>query len=175
VSKAFTREETVDQPLVVAARPPLPAGVPNYVTARGLALLRAEAAALEEERARLASARDVEAPRLTALDERLAALAARIGSAVVLELPSPPAAEVRFGATVTVRGEAEDVRSYTLVGVDEANAAEGRISFVAPLARALLGRRAGDVVELRTGRGEESLVIVAVAYAPSRADQSPSG
>ena len=64
---------------------------------------------------------------------------------------------------VVVESAAGEKR-YQIVGVDEADAAQGRISFVSPLARALLGRAAGDVVRLRTPRGDEELEVVAVEY-----------
>ena len=72
---------------------------------------------------------------------------------------------MRFGAEVTVRAEDGSERSYRLVGVDEAEPAAGSIAFVSPLARALLGKRLGDVVTVRTPRAEEELEILKVEYA----------
>jgi transcription elongation factor GreB len=162
MSKAFTSEETAADPILVRPRPPLPSGVPNYVTARGLAQLREEVARLEAERASGEAANDtVRAARLAAITTRLNELTARIGSALVLD-PGDRADEVRFGATVSVRGARGPERRYQIVGVDEADARAGRIAFVSPLARALLGRRAGDSVLVDTPRGEEELEIVAV-------------
>jgi transcription elongation factor GreB len=139
--------------------------VPNYVTARGLALLQEELAALGAERA--AAEREPEGPSraqaLTALASLRAQLEARIASAEVVPPPAGAPDVVRFGATVTVEG-AGGVRSWHIVGVDEADAAQGRLAFVSPLARALLGRRAGDAVTLRTPRGEEALEILDVRY-----------
>ena len=63
-----------------------------------------------------------------------------------------------------VQGDSKQARQIDIVGVDEADATSGRIAFVAPLARALLGKRAGDVVTLRTPRGEEELEVVSVTY-----------
>jgi len=156
VSKAFTDEEAAPPPRVVPARPPLPAGVPNYVTPRGLARLHAELDALRAERAEEASER-------AALAQRRAQLEQRIASAELVPAPEGPHDTVRFGATVTVEG-ASGVRRYRIVGVDEADAARGDIAFVSPLARALLGRAAGDAVRLRAPRGDEELEIVAVDY-----------
>ena len=70
---------------------------------------------------------------------------------------------MRFGAHVRVESE-EGERRYQIVGVDEADAARGRIAFVSPLARALLGRRVGDVVRVRLPRGEQELEVVAIAW-----------
>jgi transcription elongation factor GreB len=163
MSKAFTSEETASDPILVRARPPLPAGVPNYVTPRGLQQLRDEVVGLERERAQAEAADDdARGARLAAINARLVELAARIGSAVVLEGGSGAPDEVRFGATVSVRSAAGTERRYQIVGVDEADAREGRVAFASPLARALLGRRVGDTVLVDTPRGEEELEILAV-------------
>jgi transcription elongation factor GreB len=166
VSKAFTSEETIDDPVIVRARAPLPPGVPNYVTERGLALLRDELDALERERSTLeSSSDDTHRARLAPLASRIAELAARIGSASVVDGRGQAPDEVRFGATVAVRDSAGEQRRYEIVGVDEANAREGRLAFVAPLARALLGRRVGETVLLQTPHREEELEVVGISYA----------
>lgn len=167
MSKAFTDEDAAGPEAVVPPRAPLPPGVPNYVTARGLALLRDEQASLQAERAKAERELDGadRTQALAALTERRALLEQRLASA---ELVTPPAGShdtVRFGATVRVEGEG-GARRYQIVGVDEADAAHGRIAFVSPLARALLGRSAGDTVRLRAPRGDEDLEIVSIAYDP---------
>lgn len=167
MSKAFTKEDGGDTPMVVPRRAPLPAGEPNYVTARGLAALREELAALHAERARLESAEgpgDEETRRaaLAQVSSRLVDLEAHIGSAEVVSAVVPD--EVRFGAYVDVRAARGPVRHYQIVGVDEADAAIGRLAFVSPLARALLGRRVGEIAEVTTPRGDEELEIVAIRY-----------
>jgi transcription elongation factor GreB len=166
VSRAFVKEDQPEVPLVAPPRAALPEGVPNYVTARGLELLRAELAALDHER--------LELDRLPAEDERARAVALWVRRRALLEerivtalLVEPPERrdEVRFGATVTVRAEDGSERSYRIVGVDEAEPAAGSIAFVSPLARALLGKRLDEVATLRTPRGEEELEISKVEYA----------
>jgi transcription elongation factor GreB len=164
MSKAFTSEETADDPLVVAPRPPLPPGVPNYVTRRGLALLREELAALEGRRDLLTASGDA-GGQLPTLIRRVAELSARIAGAVEVAPAARNPDEVRFGATVTVRGEDGNARSYQIVGVDEANARDGRVAFSSPMARALLGRRVGDGVTVGSPRGDEELVVVEIRYA----------
>ena len=91
-------------------------------------------------------------------------LEARVRSAVRVELAAQPRSEVRFGAEVTVRATSGPQRTYAIVGVDEARAGSdrNRIAFTAPLARALLGRRVGDLCTVRTPRGEEELEILAI-------------
>lgn len=152
MSKAFTSEETADAPAIVAPRAPLPDGVPNYVTSRGLARLRDELAALRAQNLEPA-----------VLAQRRAELEERIASAELVPRPTEPTDVVRFGANVTVRADG-GTRRHRIVGVDEADPAHGRIAFVAPLARALLGHAVGDTILLRAPRGDEELEIVAVDY-----------
>lgn len=167
MSKAFTDEEAGEDAPLVPARAPLPPGVPNYVTERGLALLREELAALQVERLRADSlANDKQRGRaLGALSERRIALEQRIATAEVVPAPSESLERVRFGATVTVTG-ADGERRYEIVGVDEADPARAKLAFTSPLARALLGRAAGDTVSVHTPRGEETLEIASVGIAP---------
>jgi transcription elongation factor GreB len=148
VSKAFTKDDRPDEPVVVRHRPRLPDGVPNYVTPRGLRALRHQLAALD--------------PGGSAVAQR-SELEQRIASAVVA---APPAdsGEIRFGARVQVRDQDGQTRQLQIVGVDEADPAAGLIAFVAPLARALLGRRAGDLLTARTPGGEEDLEVLAIDY-----------
>jgi transcription elongation factor GreB len=163
MSKAFTDEEAGEDAPIVAPRAPLPAGVPNYVTARGLELLREELGELSFELARAnAIASEKQRGRaLGALTQRRVELERRIATAEVVAPPSESLDRVRFGARVTV-ADANGERSYRIVGVDEADPAQGAIAFTSPLARALLGRAAGDAVRWRTPRGEEELTVVAL-------------
>jgi transcription elongation factor GreB len=165
VSKAFKGEDASEAPIVVPPRAPLPPGTTNYVTPRGLAALRQESEQLVAERAHLESGDDADQARsLAALGVRIAALEERLATAEVVEPTGQPHDEVRFGARVTVRGEVGPERHYRIVGVDEADAAHGRIAFVAPLARALLGKKVGEAAVVRTPRGDEELEVVEIAY-----------
>lgn len=175
MSRAFVKEDASgDQPILVPPRAPLPPDVPNYVTPRGLELLRAELIELDAERARVLTDRDdsERKRRLALLSGRQNQLAARIAGARLVS-PEEAPSEVRFGVTVTIRwlsgpNEGRD-RSFQIVGVDEATPSQGRIGFVAPLAVAVLGLRVGDVAALRTGRGEEELEVLKIDY------REPSG
>lgn len=168
MSKAFTKEDGGGEEVVLPRRVPLPAGTPNYVTRRGLQLLRDELIGWEAERARLqvqqaASASDEGARRLAIVTARENELKERIGGAQVVEPASGSALDtVRFGTLVSLRGDDDAVRRYRIVGVDEANPGEGRLAFTSPLARALLGRQVGDRAVLRSARGDEELEIVAI-------------
>ncbi|MBC7893387.1 MAG: GreA/GreB family elongation factor [Sphingobacteriaceae bacterium] len=171
MSRAFLKSDVIDDPVVIPARAPLPPGTPNYVTLRGLAQLKTELVELETERSRAQADTSDESERtrqLTILNGRIANLNSRITSAKVVELPDPAPNEVRFGATVRLRARSgkkgTPERQFTIVGVDEASTAEGRVAFTAPIARAVQGRRMGEVVSLRTARGEEVLEVVGIGY-----------
>jgi transcription elongation factor GreB len=164
VNKAFTNEETAREPLVVPPRPPLPDGTPNYVTRRGLAALREELKSWERECVRLETHDEADRGHaLAVMHARMRELEERISSATLIERHDAQD-EVRFGARVTVRGADDVERRYEIVGVDEADVAHGRLAFIAPLARALLGKRVGDAVTLRTPRGEEELELIGIHY-----------
>src|SRR3569832_2429884 len=128
MSRAFVKNDAADEPPVVPPRAPLPAGTPNYVTVRGLALLRAELAEWEAERAEMQPERGDEAeraPRLAALGERIAALRERLATAKQNEPTTQPQDTEHKGTTVTLRTFSGkypgEERRYSLVGVDEAN------------------------------------------------------
>ena len=164
MSKAFTKDDGGDAEVLVVPRAPLPKGMPNYVTPRGLQLLRAEQAALERERAELFARSPSDAPtRLNALLQRTAELDARLASAELVPPHEGAHAEVRFGASIKVRHESGKESAYRLVGVDEADVGAGLLAFSSPLSRALLGKRAGDVIEVRTPRGSEELTLLEVS------------
>lgn len=172
MSRAFVSDDAPDEPPIVPPRAPLPQGVPNYVTPRGLERLREEQAALQDERTRLTAARaDSGGPeeadrqrRLAVVSGRLADLAARLAIVRLVDPRSQTADTVRFGATVAVRGDGGTTRTLQIVGVDEADAAEGRVAFVSPIARALVGARLGETTTLRTPQGEEQLTVTAIRY-----------
>jgi transcription elongation factor GreB len=163
MSRAFTKEEREELPLVVP-RAPLPEGVPNYVTQRGLDLLRAERATLEATRP--SAGEPSGSGAALAHHARLSALDARIAAAQLLDPGALPHDEIRFSAAVTLLGPSGQKRRYRIVGVDEADAAAGRIAFTAPLARELIGKRVGDAVLLRSPQGEVEYEVSAIDYTP---------
>ena len=165
MSKAFTKDDDGAAELLVVPRAPLAAGVPNYVTERGLRLLHAEQTALEGERAGLEALElSDRLPRLNALSQRAADLQARIASAELVDPHAQSHEDVRFGARVAVRDASGKQLQYQIVGVDEADAARGLVAFSSPLARALLGKRVGEVAEVRTPRANEELEVLDIEY-----------
>ena len=171
MSRAFTKETAPEGPLIIPPRAPLPAGVPNYVTPRGLTLLKEERTALEAEREQLGTLRREEEERKRQrkiLNGRLADLNARLASARVVDPRRQAHDAVRFGATVTLRTVGDDgpgeERRITIVGVDEAGTRDDYVAFTSPIARVLTGKQVGDRALLETARGEETLEITAIVY-----------
>jgi transcription elongation factor GreB len=182
MSKAFTKEDAsaTGDAGFVRPRAPLPPDVPNYVTPRGLAMLERELELLEHERDSMETQEltddgdgegkdgtkdETHQAHLASLNGRITELIARIHGVVLINGHGAQMRdEVRFGAAVTVRDGAGRLRRYQIVGIDEANGAEGRLAFVAPVARALLGRQVGEVTFVQTPRGEEELEVVAISY-----------
>lgn len=175
VSKAFTREsdDLPDPP--AAARPSLalPPGAKNYLTPDGAQRLREELDRLVQvERPRLAtemkaqsSSGDTSHQRpLQVLDQRIHFLQQSLESAVVVTPPGAPEDRVRFGATVTVRDRSGDESRYRIVGVDETDPDLGWVSWLSPIAKALLHARLGQRVRFKFPSGEKELEIVAITY-----------
>jgi len=164
MSRAFTKEDSWEEP-IIPPRPPIPDGVPNYVTPRGLTLLRDEQSRLEGERARLeGSEEDGARKQRVVLARRLADLAGRIATAEVIDPSRQVHDSVRFGARVTLRDVRGGTRSFQIVGVDESDPDNGLIAFTAPIARAVLGCGVGDTATLHQATGDENLTIVDIDY-----------
>ena len=141
MSRAFVKESEGDDPGALPER--RISEHPNLVTARGLQLIEAQVARLEAEYAAARAEDDRSA--IAHLSRDLRYWTARLASAQLA--PSPANAEtVAFGVRVTIEDAAGERRIYRLVGEDEADPAAGRISWFAPLARALAGREVGEVV-----------------------------
>jgi len=165
VSRAFTKEDDGSAELLVVPRAPLPSGVANYVTPRGLRQLQAEHAALEQQRVALEVSDPADrVARLKALVQRALELQARLASAELVDPRSQPHDRVRFGAQVRLRHESGEESQYRIVGVDEADASLGLLAFTAPLARALLGKRVGEIASLQTPRSSEELEVLEIGY-----------
>jgi transcription elongation factor GreB len=180
VSKAFTKESDAEEELDDEPAG-LPAGLPNYITPAGFARLRDEQQQLlKVERPRIVEIVSWAAGngdrsengdyiygkrRLREIDRRIRFLGKRMESARVVD---PTAQKNRdqvfFGATVTYARDDGSEKRIRIVGVDEADLDEGKVSWVSPVARALMKAREGDVVEVRTPGGVESLEVVAIQY-----------
>jgi transcription elongation factor GreB len=161
--------------------PPIPAGTPNYITPRGYARLKEEALhLLDKERPELVKViawaasngdRSENADyiygkrRLREIDRRIRFLTKRLEHTKVVDpTEREPTDQVFFGATVTVVEERGHENTYSIVGIDEAEPGRGRISWISPLARALLKRREGDQIQFKAPGGDQVLEIVKVEY-----------
>jgi transcription elongation factor GreB len=102
--------------------------------------------------------------RLREIDRRIRYLSKTLDRALVVDNAGRAHQRVHFGATVTIRYESGREREVTIVGVDELDSGDTRVSWRSPLARALLTASVGDTVTLRAPRGPEPLEIVAVRY-----------
>jgi len=172
MSKAFTKEDDSGDAVVPRLVSPLPPGARNYLTPAGAARLRAELERLREVgrpvlllTAGESGMRGEEAKeQLQHLDQRVAYLEQSLATAEISPAPPPPHDVVRFGATVTVR-DANGVESrYRIVGVDEADFSRDEVSWLSPIARALLNVRLGLRVPFRFPSGQTTLEIVAIRY-----------
>ncbi|VTZ49036.1 Transcription elongation factor GreB [Methylocella tundrae] len=180
MSKAFTKEIDDDDDLEDEIAP-LPAGLKNYITPEGLARMQAEFAELQKvERPKVVETVSWAAGngdrsengdyiygkrRLREIDRRLRFLRKRMEIAEVVD----PARQtnhsrVFFGATVDYLTSQNETKRVRIVGVDEARSELGEVSWISPIAKALLKAEAGDIVEVRTPKGIERVEILKVAY-----------
>jgi len=179
MSKAFTREtDGEDDDLTL---PPLPAGSKNYITPQGYAVLRAELFELiDNERPRIVEIVHWAASngdrsengdyhygkkRLREIDRRIRFLTKRLEIAEITDPSNHHGKDqVFFGATVTYVDEADVERTVTILGIDEADSLKAEVTWVSPIARALLKAREGDVVKLVTPVGVQEVEVVEVRY-----------
>jgi transcription elongation factor GreB len=169
VSKAFTRESDDDSGAeeIPSFRPQLPLGTRNYITRKGADRLRQRLNDLIELKQALA-ARSNEAGPASEADQRKIESAIRkaqqtLDSVIIAEIPVDRE-KVAFGATVMIRHGNGEEAAYHIVGVEEADPERESISWISPMARALLSRSAGDKVRFRSPAGDEELTILSVRY-----------
>lgn len=182
MNKAFTKEtDAAADDVELDSGPALPAGAKNYITAAGHRRLQDELKALVKvERPKVVETVAWAAgngdrsengdyiygkKRLREIDSRIRFLTKRLEIAEVVN----PAAQtnrdqVFFGATVTYATPDDKEHTVTIVGIDEADADHGKVSWIAPVARALLKARVGDVVEIKGPRGPGAVEVVAIVY-----------
>ncbi|TSD56379.1 transcription elongation factor GreB [Variovorax sp. KBS0712] len=189
MNKAFTKESDADadddDDGAGGAAPALPAGSKNYITPEGYARLRDELLQLmDEERPKVVEAVHWAAKngdrsengdylygkkRLREIDRRIRFLGKRLEIAEITD-PSVHHGrdQVFFGATVRYVDETDEERSVTILGIDEAESAKSEVSWISPIARALLKAREGDVVKLVTPGGAHEVEILSVSYPAPR-------
>jgi transcription elongation factor GreB len=184
MNKAFTKEDTLSDDTAEddgGAAPALPAGTRNYITPAGYARLRAELMTLlDDERPKVVETVSWAAKngdrsengdylygkkRLREIDRRIRFLSKRLD---IAELADPSlhygSDQVFFGATVTYADARGQERTITIKGIDEADNLAGEVSWVAPIARALLKARVGDEVTIATPAGPQTIEVLEVRY-----------
>ena len=182
MSKAFTKEsdEGAFDEVIPEPKDLLPPGTRNYVTPEGAEALRTELTRLEDvlrpqviaKKGSSGAKGKKEADgqslspkaRLAAIDRRIQFLRDRLGNMDVVDLSSQDQDSVHFGATVTIADPEGNERIYKIVGVDESQPSEGKVSFISPVARALISAREGDVVSLELPSGTTELEILSIDY-----------
>ena len=186
MNKAFVKETEDDEEADGEVASPLPAGSKNYITPQGYARLREELfRLLDTERPEVVRIVSWAASngdrsengdylygkkRLREIDRRIRFLTKRLDIAEVVDASLHGGSDqVFFGATVEYAIDGEDAsHTITIVGIDEAEPLEGRVSWVAPIARALVKARIGDKVSLRTPGGVDEIEVVDVRYPAAR-------
>ena len=164
MSRGFVKEDDQEEAPIIPPRAALPAGETNYVTPNGLNELKNEEEALIEERANLDKQNDTERRRAQAvIDGKLKLLRERISTARLLKPEDQPVDEVRFGALVELMQNGNK-QEFQIVGVDEANVKKQKIAFVAPIAKAVTGKKVGDKVDFKLGEETRKLEILKITY-----------
>ncbi|MBQ4398160.1 MAG: GreA/GreB family elongation factor [Bacteroidales bacterium] len=158
MSRGFIKEGDQEEIPRVPMRAYLPEGVPNYVTKEGLEALKEELKDLEVERVKAGDNYIM----VNFIDASIKLLVDRINSAVEVDI-SKSKNTVSFGAWVRYNG-----RSVRIVGVDEADVNKGLISFISPIAKMLIGKKAGDLIELK---GSEKITVEEVSFEPMELTQ----
>lgn len=181
MSKASTSENDQGDEEQDTGAPPIPTGLKNYITPAGFKRLKDEALhLLDKERPELVKVihwaasngdRSENADyiygkrRLREIDRRIRFLTKRLDAAVVVDPASrEDTDQVFFGATVTLMSQDGEEKIYSIVGIDEADVSRGLVSWISPLAKALIKAREGDTVTVKTPGGDESLEIVGIEY-----------
>ena len=168
MSKAFTRESDDDLPELPALRPAsasLPAGVPNYLTAEGAERIRRHLdKALNEDRPWLLTGVRAGADKepLQKLDQRLRLLQTILQTASIVGPTEPVETRARFGSSVSVRDATGRDETYRIVGVDEIDVDRGWISWLSPLAKALVNTQVGQAVQVKLPGGTRELTVVKI-------------
>lgn len=166
MSRGFVREEDQEETVFIPPRAALPTGITNYVTPFGLQQLLEEKKLLETERAQLDAVEENERRRaLAVIDGKINLLNERLNSARVLDQHEKLKEEIRFGAKVQLEDiKSKEILQFQIVGVDEANVKQQKIAFIAPIARAVTGKKTAETAELNLAGETKIFKILKVTY-----------
>ncbi len=164
MSRAFVKEPDEGAPAEALPERQI-SDHPNYVTPAGLRQLERKVGELEARRLELLDDEDdLAGEQLAYVDRDLRYYTARLETAIPVAMNRQPRRKVAFGAAVTVSQKGAERRTFTIVGEDEADLKEGKISYVSPLAEALIEARVGKTVLWRRPAGDRELTIEAIEY-----------
>ena len=150
------------------ARVHLPEGVTNYVTPLGMNELLEEKQKLIDEKDQLEFTNENEKRiAVNHINAKLQLLNNRISTAKLIKLEDQPKNEVRFGAWVTLKiGSQTKLQRYQIVGVDEADIAKRKISFISPIAQILTNKKVGEKAILKLAKGDRVFEVIQIDYTP---------
>jgi transcription elongation factor GreB len=162
MSRGFVKEDDQEEIPLVPKRAWLPDGVPNFVTQAGMDQLEEEKRKLTDEKNHLTGVTESDKRiELNFINAKLQLLNNRIAEARIVNLSEQPKHEIRFGATITLKAAESDlIQTFQIVGVDEADIAKGRISFISPVAKSLINKKKGDRIALKRA-GEDIIFEIA--------------
>ncbi len=165
MSRGFVKEDDLEHAGTDLPERPISAH-PNYVTLVGLQQLEDKASALDKERASLVGQKDSETAkqRLAVVDRDLRYLSARLEQVILVEHTKQDKSTVLFGMSVQVEGEEGELLQFHIVGEDEADITKQKVSYISPIAKALIGRKVGDSVMWQRPAGAIELVIIEISY-----------
>lgn len=166
MSRGFVKEDDQEEVPLVPPRADLPAGTENFVTQNGLDSLLEEKENLLQEQENLDASQEKEYRiSFNHINAKLQLLNERIASAKVIDPTKLPQDEIHIGAKVTFKNvENNSIQTFQLVGVDEANISKKKISFITPLAKALLHKKIGEQAILNLGEKKNSYKILKIEY-----------
>ena len=166
MSRGFVKEDDQEEVPLVPQRAYLPEGVTNFVTPSGMNQLLAEKQMLINEKNNLNNANENEKRvALNYINAKLQLLNNRIVEAKIVNLNEQPQNEIRFGALITFKIEASNnIQTFQMVGVDEADISKGKVSFISPIARALINKKIGDKVTLKQAGKDIVFEIIDISY-----------
>lgn len=165
MSRGFVKEDDLEHAGTDLPERPISAH-PNYLTTQGYLQLQQLADALSEQRTALTSRKDdpIAQQKLAMLDRDLRYVSARLDSAIVVDPTQQPTGSVLFGASVELEDENGEQHRFHIVGEDEADIATHKVSWVSPLAKALIGLKVGESAIWHRPAGDLELEVIAIHY-----------
>lgn len=166
MSRGFVKEDDLEHAGTDLPEKPISSHV-NYVTPVGLKQLASKASELDQKRTELVAQKDdpIAKQALAEIDRDLRYLSARLKDAQLVEPAGQDQSKVLFGATVTVEDEEGSHHTFTIVGEDEADLNQNKVSYVSPIARAVTGKQVGDIAVWQRPVGTLEIEILTITYA----------